>query len=294
MGSGGLGGFFGALLATAGESVTFVARGRHLAAMRRDGLRVESARGDMHLKPVRATDDPGRIGPVDVVLFTVKLWDTEAAAEACRPLLHQDTAVLTLQNGVDAPSRIAAVLGRGYVLAGVTYVPSVIARPGVIRHTGSDANIIFGELDGRQTERAERLCRSLRAAGIDAQIASDITRTIWEKFVFLVASSGVTTFTGMTYGPLRRDPEARAMFRAAMTEAAAVAGAKGVPVGDDFIDGRMAFLDRAPPEMTSSMAQDRARGNRLELDWFAGTVVRLGRELGIETPVNAHIYHSLR
>ncbi len=293
MGSGGLGGFFGALLATTGEDVAFLARGAHLAAIRQNGLRVESARGDMHIHPATATDDPASVGPVDCVLFTVKLWDTETAAAACRPMLGADTAVLTLQNGIDSMARLAAVLGQNHVLGGVTYVPSVIAGPGVIRHTGSAANLIFGEPGGRRSARAERLLAVFQRAGIEAEISPDIGRTIWEKFVFLVASSGVTSFTGLRYGPLRADPEAREMFRQVMAEAAAVAGAEGIPVGDDFIDGRMAFLDQAPPDMTSSMAQDRSRGNRLELDWFAGTVVRLGAAHGIATPVNAAIYNAL-
>ena len=209
MGSGGLGGFFGALLATAGEDVAFLARGAHLAAIRRNGLRVESARGDMHIHPATATDDPASVGPVDCVLFTVKLWDTETAAAACRPSLGADTAVLTLQNGIDSMARLAAVLGEEHVLGGVTYVPSVIAEPGVIRHTGSAANLIFGEPGGGRSARAGRLLAVFRRAGVEAEISADIRRTIWEKFVFLAASSGVTSFTGLSYGPMRADPEAR-------------------------------------------------------------------------------------
>lgn len=294
MGAGGLGGFFGALLADAGEDVAFVARGAHLDALRKHGLWLESARGNVHIHPAKAADNAAEIGPVDTVLFTVKLWDTEAAAAVCAPLLGPETVVLTLQNGIETGDRLAALLGRERILAGVTYVPSVIARPGVIHHTGTAADITFGELDGQSTRRAKRLLAVLKGAGIAATLSDDIDAVLWKKFVLLVASSGVTAFTGLTYGPLRADAGARAMFHDAMAEAAAVARARGIVIADDFVPRGMDFLDAMPPEFTSSMAHDRRRGNRLEVEWLSGVVVRLGAEVGISTPVNAKIFKALR
>ena len=294
MGSGGVGGYFGGRLAQAGFDVSFIARGPHLAAMRERGLRLDSPLGDAHIKSVRATDDPAEIGPVDYVLFATKLWDTESAAVACRPLIGPETAVISLQNGVDAEDRLARILGAGHVMGGVAAISSVIGAPGVIDHLGNFAKIIFGELDGARTARADRLMAALDEAGIDATIADDIGKTIWNKFIFLVGLSALTSVTGKTIGPVREDPDCRALLVRVLAENIAVARAHGIALDADSEAERLAFLDNLPAAMTSSMAGDLARGNRLELDWLSGAVVRMGREFGIDTPANDFIYTVLK
>ncbi len=285
MGTGGVGGYFGGRLAAKKFDVSFIARGGHLAAIRRYGLRVESAKGNIHLKHVKATDKPKEIGPVDYVLFTVKLADTESAIEAIRPLIGKDTAVISLQNGVDAEPLLSEKLGLQHVMGGLAFIAAVITAPGVIKHTGTMARVVFGELDGTRTPRAETLLAAFRDAGVDAEISDNIEKAIWEKFIFLVALSGVTTVTRKPIGVLRADTDTRALLRAVMA---------GIGIDDAFVDNRLAFADTLPPEMTSSMHEDLERGNRLELDWLAGTVVRLGREFGIATPANAFIYAALK
>jgi len=294
MGTGGVGGYFGARLAHKGYDVAFIARGAHLEAIRGGGLKIESGCGDFHVFPARATDRPSEIGPVDFVFFAVKLWDTEAAAEAVRPLLGPATAVISFQNGVEAADVLSAALGGEHVMGGVAQIAAVIAAPGVIRHTGTMANLFFGELDGQRSSRAEALLAACADAGIDAVIAEDIIGAIWRKFVFLAAMSGLTSLTRRTIGPIRDDPDTRDLLVRAMQEVVAVAGAKGVTLADNLVADRLAFIDSLPGEMTASMAQDLARGNRLELDWLAGAVARMGRELGVDTPVNGFIYAALK
>ena len=294
MGSGGVGGYFGGRLAQAGFDVSFIARGPHLAAMREQGLRLDSPLGDAHIKPAHATDDPAEIGPVDYVLFATKLWDTESAGEACRPLIGPETAVISLQNGVDAEDRLARILGAGHVMGGVAAISAVIGAPGVIDHLGNFAKIIFGELNGARTARADRLMAALDEAGIDATIADDIGKTIWNKFIFLVGLSALTSVTRKTIGPVREDPDCRALLVRVLAETVAVARAHGIALDADSEAERLAFLDNLPAAMTSSMAGDLARGNRLELDWLSGAVVRMGRELGVDTPANDFINTVLK
>ena len=294
MGSGGVGGYFGGRLAQAGFDVSFIARGPHLAAMREQGLRLDSPLGDAHIKPAHATDDPAEIGPVDYVLFATKLWDTESAGEACRPLIGPETAVISLQNGVDAEDRLARILGAGHVMGGVAAISAVIGAPGVIDHLGNFAKIIFGELNGARTARGERLMAALDEAGIDATIADDIGKTIWNKFIFLVGLSALTSVTRKTIGPVREDPDCRALLVRVLAETVAVARAHGIALDADSEAERLAFLDNLPAAMTSSMAGDLARGNRLELDWLSGAVVRMGRELGVDTPANDFINTVLK
>ena len=294
MGSGGVGGYFGARLAANGFDVTFIARGAHLEVIQRDGLRLESANGNVHIKPAQATDTPASAGPVDYVLFTTKLWDTELAAEASRPLLGADTAVISLQNGVYAEQLLGEVLGREHVLGGLAQISSFIAAPGAIRHAGTMARVVFGELDGKRTPRAQALLTAFREAGVDADLTDDINRAIWQKFVFLVGLSGVTAVTRQSIGPLREDADTRALLGQVMAETAAVARAKGIAVDSASVNDRLAFMDALPADMTSSMAHDLAQGNRLELDWLSGAVARMGRELGVATPANTFIYVALK
>ena len=286
MGSGGVGGYFGARLAKGGSDVTFIARGAHLAAMREHGLKIESPLGDLHLQKVSATDDPSSIGPVDLVIVGVKLWDTESAARQIEPLVRQGASVVSFQNGVDKDEVLARVLGSPAVMGGVCYIGASIARPGVIKHLGKMQRLVFGEYDGRRSSRAESLLEAAQAGGIDAEISSDIKRAIWEKFVFLVAMSGATTSMRSTIGPIRQNPNARAFLLDLMREVVAVGRARGVKLAEDFPEQRMTFADTLPPEMTSSMHNDLERGNRLELDWLSGAVAELGKATGAATPLN--------
>jgi 2-dehydropantoate 2-reductase len=293
MGTGGVGGYFGTRLALGGSDVAFVARGAQLAAMREHGLRVRSAGGDLHLAPVRATDDPREIGPVDLVLFGVKLWDTSAAAEAIRPLLGPDTAVVSFQNGVVKDDILMETLGRRAVIGGVCYIAATIAEPGVIVHTGTMQRLVFGEYDGTRSARVELFEAACRQAGIDAEVSADITRALWEKFVFLVAFSAVTATTRRPIGAVRAHPQTRRLLAAAMQEVVDVGRAQGVALAPDFVADRLRFADQLPVTMTSSMANDLERGNRLEVPWLSGDVARRGAALGVPTPVNGTLFDVL-
>ena len=286
MGAGGLGGYFGARLAAAGNDVAFVARGAHLAAMHADGLRVESARGDLYLREVVATDDPSSLAPADVVMISVKLWDTEQAAEAVKPLVRPGTAVVSFQNGVDKDEVLKRVLGRDSVIGGVGQIGVVIGSPGVIKHTGTMAKLTFGELDNTRSSRVEALLQTCIDAGIDAEIPEDINLAIWQKFAFLVPMSACTASMRSTIGPIRANPQTRAFLLDITREVVAVGRALGVKLEEDFAEQRLAFVETLPPQMTASMQGDLARGNRLELPWLSDAVVALGKQLGIPTPLN--------
>jgi 2-dehydropantoate 2-reductase len=286
MGAGGLGGYFGARLAAAGNDVAFVARGKHLAAIRENGLQVTSALGDLHLRDVVATDEPSRLPPADAVMVAVKLWDTEGAAEAIKPLVRPGTAVVSFQNGVSKDEVLTRVLGRDAVIGGVGQIGVVIASPGVIAHTGTMAKLIFGEFDNRRSPRVEALLNACIAAGIDAEIPADINLAIWEKFAFLVPMAACTASMRSPIGPIRANPQARGFLLDVMREVVAVGQAVGVALPGDFAERRMAFIETLPPQMTASMAGDLARGNRLELPWLSGAVVELGRKVGAPTPLN--------
>jgi 2-dehydropantoate 2-reductase len=295
MAAGAVGGYFGARMQAAGHDVFFIARGAHRDALARNGLSLESVHGDLHLPKVNVTDDPAKVGPVDVVLFAVKLWDTEKAAAQARPLLGPNTRVVTLQNGVDSYERIAPILGAERTIPGVTYVVTVIDRPGVIKQTSKFQSIICGAIDGRADARLQAFVDAAKAARIEISLSDDIQRDRWHKFIFLSATSGATAVTRQPMGPILADPDMRALFRNIMRETLAVGKTRGVALDDGFVDERMAFADRnVPASMKASMANDLDRGNRLELDWLAGEVRRLGRELKVPTPVNNTIYAALK
>lgn len=286
MGAGGVGGYFGARLAKGGADVTFIARGAHLAAMRERGLAIESAHAPIVLPAVKATDDPATIGAVDVVLFCVKLWDTESAARSLLPLVRPGTAIISLQNGVQKDDTLRAVFGDAAVMGGVAYIAATIVRPGVIGQTGAMQRMIFGEFDGRRSPRAETLLAACKAGGIDAEISPDIRRAIWEKYVFLVGLSGATTAMRMPLGPIRANPRSRQFLLDLMREAVAVGRARGVDLPADFAEQRLRFADSLPDDMTSSMYHDLDRGRPLELRWLSGGVVELGAAAGAPTPAN--------
>jgi 2-dehydropantoate 2-reductase len=293
IGSGGVGGYFGGRLAAAGTEVTFVARGPHLAALRANGLRVESALGSIHVDPVRATDDPAALGPCDLVVIAVKLWSTADAVEAAAPLMGDDSAIVSLQNGVEAVPLLCRRFGRERVLGGVAQISAVIESPGVIRHNGTIQRLVFGELDGRRSPRIEAFLAACLGAGIDALVSDDIERAIWEKFVFLVGLSGMTTLIRCPIGPIRENPTTRALLLQVMSEAAALGRARGISLPDDCAARQLAFMDMLPGDLVSSMLGDLRRGNPLELAWLSGTVARAAEELGISAPANSFIRAAL-
>ena len=287
MGSGGVGGFFGGRLAKAGCDVTFIARGAHLEAMRANGLTIENEpQGNIHVPQVKATADPASIGPVDLVILSVKLWDTDAAARAIAPIVGPKTAVLSLQNGVIKDDILRGHFGPERVMGGVCYVATHISRPGVIHQTGTMQRAIVGEHDGRVSERARALHEALAASGVKAELSPDVRRAIWEKYVFLVGLSGSTTSMRSTLGPIRSNPRTRAFLHDLMREVVAVGRAHGVALPEDFADDRLAFGDSLPADMTSSMHHDLERGNPLEVDWLSGGVVKLGEAVGVPAPAN--------
>jgi 2-dehydropantoate 2-reductase len=294
VGAGGVGGYFGARLAAAGEDVWFIARGAHLEAMRRDGLQVLSANGDLLVKPVNATDRPAEVGPVDVAMIAVKLWSTDEALADAKPLVGPATAVVSFQNGVIAAERVIAHYGRDRALGGVSNIAALIERPGVIRHNGSMAVLQFGELDGQGSPRVQALGAVCERAKIDCRPTDNIVKAIWEKYVFLVAASSMTALTRLPLGPVREDPDTRALLAQIMTEVAAVGRAKGVPLDADLIDKLLARLDGMPRTMVASMLGDLERGSRLELPWLAGGVVQLGKEVGVATPANRFVVAALK
>ncbi|GAC1414245.1 MAG: 2-dehydropantoate 2-reductase [Candidatus Velthaea sp.] len=292
IGAGGVGGYFGGRLAAAGTQVSFIARGAHRDAMRATGLRIESALGDA-LVPVTVADRTEEVGPVDVAIVAVKLFDTERVVATIGPLIGPQTVVISLQNGVSKDDRLRAALGAKHVAGGLCYIGTAIEAPGVIRHTGTMARLVVGETDGSPSPRLESFARACRAAGIDITVSSDVTRATWEKFVFLVGLSGATSTIRQTVGPLRADANARALLRALFQETLDVGRARGVALDPAFADERLAFCDTLPATMTSSMHHDLEHGKPLELPWLQGTVVEFGRAAGIPTPANAFVVAAL-
>jgi 2-dehydropantoate 2-reductase len=294
MGSGGVGGFFGGRLAHAGCDVSFIARGAHLAAMRERGLLIESqAHGDIRVPKVRAADDPAEIGPVDFVILSVKLWDTEAAIRQMRPMLKAGTAVLSLQNGVIKDDILRRELGDAPVMGGVCYVATTIARPGVILQTGTMQRVVIGEYDGRASERARLLHEALAKSGANAELSTDVRRAIWEKYAFLVGISATTAAMRTTIGPIRKNPRSRAFLLEIFRETVAVGRAHGIALPADYADACLARADGLPEEMTASMAHDLQRGNRLEVEWLSGGVAQLGAAKGVPTPANRAVWDIL-
>ena len=294
MATGAVGGYFGARLSAAGHEVAFIARGKALETIRTQGLRVESVLGDVHIAKPVVTDDPAEIGPVDIVLFAVKLWDTETAAEQARPLVGPHTCVIPLQNGVDSSERLAPILGSERVAAGCAYIATTLSGPGVVRHTSPFARVRVGRLDGKPDAQLQAFNQAAAAAGIDIALCENIERELWQKFVFLAGLSGATASMRLPIGPIRSDPDTRAFFRGLMQEVVAVALAKGVAIAPDFADDRLKFADSSMPGFKSSMLHDLERGNRLELDWLAGRVAQFGRALGVPTPKNEAVYAMLK
>ncbi len=294
MGTGGVGGYFGARLAAGGADVTFIARGDHLRAMQRDGLKILSANGDLTLKSVNATDNPASIGHADLVMIAVKLWSTEDAARDIAPLMGPNSAVVSWQNGVIAEDILVKHYGRERVIGGVSNIAALIEAPGVIRHNGTMARLIFAEFDGQSSKRIDALAALCKQANVDHIVSDDINRAIWQKFIFLASFSGMTCATRTSIGPIRADPETRALLKAAIKEVVAIGRAKGVSLPDDQAEQSLTWADNLPATMVASMLGDLNRGNRLELPWLSGNVVTLGEALGIATPVHKFMYTVLK
>ena len=286
-GSGGVGGYFGARLAKAGNDVHFLARGAHLAAMREKGLKVQSGGGDIHLAKPNVHERPEAIGPADVVMFAVKLADVESAAQQLAPLLHERTLVIPFQNGVESPEILKQAIDEKHVVPGVAYIATSISSPGVVTHTGSMQRL-------QVAARAAAFVDACKSAGINVEAVDDIDRARWEKFVFLVALSGVTSLSRQPVGFCRADPELRATFEAAMSETWRLGRKRGVRLADDFIAERMKFLDTLHADMKASLLHDLENGGRLEAPWLCGAVARMSAEDGLDAPVNRGVYAALK
>ena len=299
MGSGGVGGYFGGRMAANGTDVTFIARGRHLDAIRQNGLRIRSRdMDDAHIQPANATDDPAKVGVVDYIVVGVKLWDTEEAARAILPMVGPETTVVSFQNGVDCDEILTRVVGEERLIGGVAFIASSIGEPGLIDHIGTMQRIVIGERGGRgeggTSPRVAALHDALLGGGVAAEISENIDLAIWEKFVFLVGLSATTTLMRTTLGPIREDADRRATLLDIMRETVSVGRTKGIPLPEDYAERRLSFVDELPYDMTSSMHHDLERGNPLEAAWLSGAVARMGDELGIPAPANRTVFAALK
>ena len=294
MGTGGVGGYYGGLLARAGHEVTFIARGAHLGAIREKGLRVKSVFGDFSIQPAAATNDPASVGPVDLIIFATKTYHIAEAAGAMLPMVGPDTAVVPLQNGVDAADRVGKVIGARHVLGGVTYLSAAIEEPGVIGQYSQFRRIVVGEFSGEISERANSVCRVLESTGATVEAVSDIVRVLWTKFVFISAISAIGGLTRVTTGEYRKVPQTRKVLIDAFREVVAVASARGVLLEPDLVEKTLEFIDSAPADMKPSMQRDIEAGRRCELESMIGIVVELGTELNVPVPVMTLAYAALK
>lgn len=296
IGAGAVGGFYGALLARQGHGVSFIARGAQLEAIRRDGLRVVGPIGDFTVKPP-AESDPGRIGPVDVVVHAVKTYDNTAAIPLIRPLMGPNTTVLTLQNGVDSAEEVAAVIGEQATLGGATYVATAIERPGLIRQTGTHRRIVFGEYfqpAAEPTPRVLAIADAMKAADIHAEPVADARPALWEKFTYLAPFAAFTGAARLPIGPLWADGHCRETFLQAVTEVGNVARAHGVSLPADHLQRTRDYATKLPPSTRSSLLIDLSQGKRIEVEALQGSVVRRGARVGVATPIMATLYAVLK
>jgi 2-dehydropantoate 2-reductase len=293
MGTGGVGGYYGGLLAKQGHEVTFIARGIHLQAIQSHGLQVKSIFGDFQVNPARATDDPAQVGPVDLVLFLTKAYHTNQASQAIKALVGQETTVLSLQNGIDAVDRIGSVVGREHMLAGATWLSSAVEAPGVIKQVSQFRRVVLGELDGQVTARAQAVHKAFQDTGITAEFSENILKVLWTKFVFISAASSLGSLTRLPMGDYRVVPETRAMIASLMNEVKGVARAQGVTLDEDVVQKSLDFMDNAAHHIKASMQLDVEAGRRSELESMVGVIGRKGRESGVPTPVADFVYASL-
>jgi len=293
MGAGGVGGYYGGLLLRAGHDTAFIARGAHLKALREKGLVVKSVFGDFSVSPVQATHDPTEVGLADLVIVATKTYHTDEAAVAIRPMIGPNTSVVSFQNGIDAVERIGAVIGKDHMLGGATWLSAAIEAPGIIGQYSRFRRIVLGELDGRITPRAEAVADAFRATPATVELVNNIEQVLWTKFVFISAISALGSLTRVTLGAFRQVPGARALLMDAISEASAVARAKGVSLENDIAEKTLAFIDSAAPDIKPSMQRDIEAGRLSELGSVIGVVVELGRELGVPTPFMRFTYAVL-
>lgn len=293
MGTGGVGGYYGGLLAQQGNDVTFVARGAHLYAIQHEGLKVKSIHGDFTVSPASAIEDPEEVGTVDLILFSVKTYNTDEAAEAIRPVVGLQTAVMSLQNGIDAAERIGAVVGGEHVIGGATWLSSAVEAPGVIKQISQFRRIVFGELDGGKSTRIQSIYEVLENAGVSAEISENIQKVLWTKFVFIAAASGIGSLTRLPMGDFRSVPETRELLSSIMQEVKSVAHAQGIILDPDVVQKSLEFTDNAAPHIKPSMQLDVESGHRTELESMIGVIGRKGRKLGVPTPASDFVYASL-
>ena len=293
MGTGGVGGYYGGLLAQHGNDVTFIARGAHLYALRHEGLKVESVHGDFIVSPASAVEDPGEVGHVDLILFCVKTYNTDAAAEAIRPTVGPQTVVMSLQNGIDAAERIGEAIGLEHVVGGVTWLSSAVEAPGVIKQISQFRRIVLGELDGSQSARIQSIYEVLRNTGISVEISENIQKVLWTKFVFISAASGLGSLTRLPMGDYRFVPETRGLLSRIMQEVEALAQAQDINLDPDVVQKSLEFTDKAAPHIKPSMQLDVETGHRTELESMIGVIGRKGRKLGVPTPSADFVYASL-
>lgn len=293
MGTGGVGGYYGGLLAQQGQDVTFIARGAHLHAIRHEGLRVKSIHGDFHIQPATATDEPINVGPVDLILFCVKTYHTEEAAQAIRAAVGHNTVVMSLQNGVDAAERIGQIIGMEHVIGGATWISSAVESPGVIKQVSQFRRIVLGELGGGHSERVQSIYDVLAPTGITVEISEDIRKVLWTKFVFISAASSLGSLTRLPIGDYRDVPEARRLLTGIMQEVEALARAQGISLAPDVVQKTLEFIDNSGPHIKASMQLDVESGRRTELESMIGVIGRKGRELNVPTPTADFVYGAL-
>ncbi len=293
MGTGGVGAYYGGLLAQQGNDVTFIARGAHLEAIRANGLQVKSIFGDFTINPAKATDKPADVGPVDLILFCTKTYSTDEAAQAILPVVGRQTAVLSLQNGVDAAERIGKVVGADHVIGGATWISSAVEAPGVIKQVSQFRRIVFGELDGTPSERIQNIQKVLENIGVTVEVSENILKILWTKFVFISSASSFGSLTRLPMGEYRFVPQTRAMIICLMREVEAVARAQGIDLDEDVVQKSLDFMDGAAPHIKASMQLDVDAGRKTELEAMVGVIGRKGHDLGIPTPIADFIYASL-
>src|SRR5512138_683379 len=293
MGTGGVGGYYGGLLAKQGHEVTFISRGAHLYAIRHEGLKVKSVHGDFTVAPADAIEDPSKLGPMDLVLFCVKTYNTDEAAEAIRPAVGPQTAVLSLQNGIDAAERIGKVVGVEHVVGGTTWLSSAVESPGIIKQVSQFRRIVLGELGGGRSERVQSIYEALNQTGITVEVSEDIRKILWTKFVFIASASSLGSLTRLPIGEYRSIPETRSLVSSIMREVEALARAQGVQVDSDVVQKSLDFVDNAAPHIKPSMQLDVENGRRTELESMVGVIGRKGRELGVPTPAADFVYAAL-
>lgn len=293
MGSGGVGGYYGCLLARQGHDVTFIARGSHLKAIQENGLQVKSIHGDFHILPAKATDNPTEIGPVDLVLFCTKTYATDEAAEQIKPIVGTNSTVMSLQNGIDAVEQIGAVIGMQHMIGATTWISSSIEASGKIKQVSQFRRVVLGEMDGQVTSRVQLIYETLRETGITVELSENILQNLWTKYVFIAAISSLGTLTRLPIGEYRAVSETRVMMISLMEEIVSVALAQKVNLDKDIIRKSLDFIDNAAPQIKASMQLDVDAGRRSELESMVGVIVRKGRELGIPTPTAGMVYAVL-